>query len=66
MSFSEEDKEALGEDLDELKSNLEEIKMSVKNINRNLGILVTISVSLLLISLVGIVGFVVILATSSN
>jgi hypothetical protein len=66
MSFSEDDKEALGEDLDELKSNLEEIKMSVKIINRNLGTLVTITVSLLLISLVGIVGFVVILATSSN
>ena len=30
MSFSQDDKEALGEDLDDLKSVLEEIRISVK------------------------------------
>ena len=66
MSFSQDDKEALGEDLDDLKSVLDEIRISVKSINRNLGTLVTIAVSLLLLTLMGIVGIAVVVATSSN
>lgn len=66
MSFSQDDKEALGEDLDDLKSVLEEIRISVKSINRNLGTLVTITVSLLLLALMGIVGIAVVVATSGN
>ena len=66
MSFSQDDKEALGEDLDDLKSVLDEIRISVKSINRNLGTLVTITVSLLLLTLMGIVGIAVVVATSSN
>ena len=66
MSFSQDDKEALGEDLDDLKSVLEEIRISVKSINRNLGTLVTITVSLLLLALMGIVGIAVVVATSGS
>ena len=66
MSFSQDDKEALGEDLDDLKSVLDEIRISAKSINRNLGTLVTITVSLLLLTLMGIVGIAVVVATSSN
>ena len=66
MSFSEDDKEALGEDLDDLKSNLEEIKIGIRSINRNLGTLVTITVSLLLLSLIGIIATVVVVINAGN
>ena len=66
MSFSEDDKEALGEDLDDLKSNLEEIKIGIKSINRNLGTLVTITVSLLLLSCIGIIATVVVVVNAGN
>jgi hypothetical protein len=66
MSFSEDDKEALGEDLDDLKSNLEEIKIGIKSINRNLGTLVTITVSLLLLSCIGIIATVVVVINAGN
>ena len=66
MSFSEDHKEALGEDLDDLKSNLEEIKIGVNSINRNLGTLVTISVSLLLLSFIGMIATVVIVMNAGS
>ena len=43
MSFSDEDKEALGEDLDELKSSLTRIEHRVTGILKHLDTLVTMA-----------------------
>jgi hypothetical protein len=64
MSFTDEDKEALGEDLDEIKSNLQEIKFQVHGANKKLGTLVAIGVSFWLVTVIGIVGWFLILASS--
>ena len=64
MSFTDDDKEALGEDLDEIKSNLQEIKIILNSANKKLGTLVTIGVSFWLITMVGIIGGFLILALS--
>jgi hypothetical protein len=56
MSFTDDDKEALGEDLDEIKSNLQEIKLQLRSSNKKLGTLVTIGISFWLITLIGLIG----------
>ena len=61
MSFTDEDKEALGEDLDELKFNLAEISISAKNINTHIKTLTNIAISMVLVYVIGIIGLVVVL-----
>jgi len=56
MSFTDDDKEALGEDLDEIKSNLQEIKLQLRSSNKKLGTLVTIGISFWLITMIGLIG----------
>jgi hypothetical protein len=56
MSFNEDDKEALGEDLDEIKSNLQQINFHLASTNRKLGTLVRIGVSFWLVTMVGLLG----------
>jgi hypothetical protein len=56
MSFTDDDKEALGEDLDEIKSNLQEIKVQLRSSNKKLGTLVTIGISFWLITMIGLIG----------
>ncbi|CAN2178683.1 hypothetical protein MCEJIRE27_00234 [Candidatus Nanopelagicaceae bacterium] len=53
MSFSDEDKEALGEDLDELKATLNAIKDKATSIDKNLGSLLTMAWVAIVISVVG-------------
>jgi len=53
LSFSDEDKEALGEDLDELKATLNAIKDKATSIDRNLGSLLTMAWVAIVISVVG-------------
>ena len=43
MSFTDEDKEALGEDLDELKTNLAILERTAKGIQKDLRTLVTMA-----------------------
>jgi hypothetical protein len=43
MSFTDDDKEALGEDLDELKSNLAILERTAKGIQKDLRTLVTMA-----------------------
>jgi hypothetical protein len=52
MSFSDDDKEALGEDLDELKSSLTRIEQRVTGIHKNLGTLVTMAWVYIILSVV--------------
>jgi hypothetical protein len=66
MSFTDEDKEALGEDLDELKFNLAEISISVKNINTHIKTLTNIAISMVLIWLLGVIGLVVVVFNSGG
>lgn len=56
MSFNDDDKEALGEDLDEIKSNLQQINFQLASANRKLGTLVRIGVSFWLVTMVGLLG----------
>ena len=66
MSFTDEDKEALGEDLDELKFNLAEISISAKNINTHIKTLTNIAISMVLVYVIGIIGLVVVVFNSGN
>jgi hypothetical protein len=56
MSFTDDDKEALGEDLDEIKSSLQEIKLQLRSSNKKLGTLVRIGISFWLMTMIGIIG----------
>ena len=42
MSFTEDDKEALGEDLDELKTDLSQVRVLLTNINTHIKTLTNI------------------------
>jgi hypothetical protein len=44
MSFTEDDKEALGEDLDELKTDLSQVRVLLTNINTHIKTLTNILV----------------------
>lgn len=52
MSFSDDDKEALGEDLDELKSSLTRIEHRVTGIHKHLGTLVTMAWVYIILSVI--------------
>ena len=66
MSFTDEDKEALGEDLDQLKFHLAEISISAKNINTHIKTLSRIATSIVLINVLGLIGLVVFVFSSGN
>jgi hypothetical protein len=66
MSFTEDDKEALGEDLDELKTELTQSRILLTNINTHVKTLSNIAVAMVLVNVIGFIGFVFILLNSSN
>jgi hypothetical protein len=66
MSFTEDDKEALGEDLDELKTELTQSRILLTNINTHVKTLSNIAVAMVLLNVIGFIGFVFILLNSGN
>ena len=66
MSFTDEDKEALGEDLDEIKFDLAEISITAKNINTHIKTLTRIAVYTMLLYAIGLIGLVVVVFNSGN
>lgn len=52
MSFTDDDKDALGEDLDELKSNLAKIENRVSGIQRDLKTLVRMAWCYIILSVI--------------
>jgi hypothetical protein len=66
MSFTDDDKEALGEDLDELKTELTQSRILLTNINTHVKTLSNIAVAMVLVNVIGFVGFVFILLNSGN
>jgi hypothetical protein len=66
MSFTDDDKEALGEDLDELKTELTQSRILLTNINTHVKTLSNIAVAMVLLNVIGIIGFVFILLNSGN
>jgi hypothetical protein len=66
MSFTDDDKEALGEDLDELKSELTQSRILLTNINTHVKTLSNIAVAMVLLNVIGFIGFVFILLNSGN
>ena len=66
MSFTEDDKEALGEDLDELKTELTQSRILLTNINTHVKTLSNIAVAMVLVNVIGFIGFVFIILNSAN
>jgi hypothetical protein len=66
MSFTDEDKEALGEDLDQLKLHLAEISISAKNINTHIKTLARIAVYIVLINVLMLIATVIVVFNSGN
>jgi len=66
MSFTDEDKEALGEDLDELKAELTQSRIMLTNINTHVKTLSNIAVAMVLVNVIGFIGFVFIVLNSGN
>jgi hypothetical protein len=66
MSFTDDDKEALGEDLDELKTELTQTRILLTNINTHVKTLSNIAVAMVLVNVIGFIGFVFILLNSGN
>ena len=66
MSFTDDDKEALGEDLDELKAELTQSRVLLTNINTHVKTLSNIAVAMVFLNVIGFIGFVFILLNSSN
>jgi hypothetical protein len=66
MSFTDDDKEALGEDLDELKAELTQSRILLTNINTHVKTLSNIAVAMVLLNVIGFVGFVFIVLNSGN
>jgi hypothetical protein len=66
MSFTEDDKEALGEDLDELKTELTQSRILLTNINTHVKTLSNIAVAMVLVNVIGFIGFVFIVLNSGN
>jgi hypothetical protein len=56
MSFSEEDKEALGERLDEIQESFDELENLLVSVRQDVKKIAQIAVSFLLVTLIGIVG----------
>lgn len=57
MSFTDDDKEALGEDLDELKAELTQSRILLTNINTHVKTLSNIAVAMVLLNVIGFIGF---------
>lgn len=66
MSFTDDDKEALGEDLEELKTELTQSRILLTNINTHVKTLSNIAVAMVLLNVIGFIGFVFILLNSGN
>jgi hypothetical protein len=66
MSFTDDDKEALGEDLDELKSDLAQSRILLTNINTHIKTLTSIAVTMVFVNVIGFLGFVFIVLNSNN
>jgi hypothetical protein len=66
MSFTDDDKEALGEDLDELKTELTQSRILLTNINTHVKTLSNIAVAMVFLNVIGFIGFVFILLNSGN
>jgi hypothetical protein len=66
MSFTDDDKEALGEDLDELKTELTQSRILLTNINTHVKTLSNIAVAMVLLNVIGFIGFVFILLNSGK
>jgi hypothetical protein len=62
MSFSDDDKEALGEDLDEIKSRLRLIEQRADSVRRDLRTLVYMAWTFIILT---VVGYVLILTVSN-
>lgn len=56
MSFSEEDKEALGERLDEIQESFDELENLLVSVRQDVKKIAQIAVSFLLVTFIGIVG----------
>jgi|688.fasta_scaffold151908_2 hypothetical protein len=56
MSFSEEDKEALGERLDEIQESFDELENLLVSIKQDVKRIAQIALSFFLVMLIGIVG----------
>jgi hypothetical protein len=66
MSFSEDDKEALGEDLDELKFDLSQARVLLTNINTHVKTLTNIAIAMVFVNFVGFIAFAYIVISSGN
>ena len=64
MSFTEDDKEALGEDLDELKTDLSQVRVLLMNINTHIKTLTNIAVAMVFINVIAFIGVVLVVVTS--
>jgi hypothetical protein len=60
MSFTEDDKEALGEDLDELKTDLSQVRVLLTNINTHIKTLTNIAVAMVFVNVIAFVGVIVV------
>ncbi len=56
MSFSEEDKEALGERLDEIQESFDELENLLVSVKQDVKRIAQIALSFLLVTLIGIIG----------
>jgi len=66
MSFTEDDKEALGEDLDELKFDLSQVRILLTNINTHVKTLTNIAVAMVFVNVIAFVGVILVVLNSSN
>jgi hypothetical protein len=66
MSFTEDDKEALGEDLDELKTDLSQVRVLLTNINTHIKTLSNIAVAMVFVNVIAFVGVIVLVLNSGN
>ena len=64
MSFTDDDKEALGEDLDELKFDVAQSRILLTNINTHVKTLSNIAVAMVFVNVIGFIGFVFIMLNS--
>jgi hypothetical protein len=66
MSFTEDDKEALGEDLDELKTDLSQVRVLLTNINTHIKTLSNIAVAMVFGNVIAFVAVIVLVFNSGN
>jgi hypothetical protein len=66
MSFTEDDKEALGEDLDEIKTDLSQVRVLLTNINTHIKTLTNIAVAMVFVNVIAFVGVIVLVLNSGN